>query len=148
VPHPDGLAASSAPPGTADEDGEDFFFLLIGDDAAVHVSAPAVRPYGRNPEPPDVVSPGQMLETLHGAVAIAGHLAAEHTGYQGPWRAGAHVTQLRGLVPSQAYSHVGFRRYPPFPADEYLASTPTTSREMTEAPPPSSSGSRGGCCEV
>jgi hypothetical protein len=133
VPHPEGLAASSASTDEAITDSEDFFFLLLSDDGAVHVSAPAVRNYGRGPEAPEVVSPGQMLETIHGALAIAGHVAAQHTGYQGLWRTGVFVTRLRGLVPSQAHSHVGFRSYPPFPADEYLATTPTTTREMSEA---------------
>ena len=48
------------------------------------VSAPAVRQYGRRPDAPDVVSTGQVLERMHGAVAVAGHLAAEHGGAATP----------------------------------------------------------------
>jgi hypothetical protein len=82
-----------------------------------------------------VVSPGPLLETMHGAVAVAGYLATEHTGHLGAWRAGALVTRLRGLVPSQAHSHVGFQRFLPYPSEEYVATVHTTTREMSEETP-------------
>ena len=135
VPHPEGLAAASIVTDGAEVEGEDFFFVLITDEGTVHVSAPAVRQYGHRPDAPDVVSPGQMLETMHGAVAVAGHLATEHTGYQGAWRAGVLVARLRGLLPSQAHSHVGFQRFLPYPSDEYVATVHTTTREMAEETP-------------
>jgi hypothetical protein len=72
---------------------------------------------------------------MHGAVALAGHLATEHTGYQGAWRVGAMVTKLRGLVPSQAHSNLGFQRFLPYPSDEYLVTSQTTTREMAEETP-------------
>ena len=107
-------------PEAAAGDEQGFLLVLLADDGWVHVSAPAVRSYGRDLSAPDVVLPGQVLETLHSAVAVAGHIASETTGYQGPWRAGVLVTSLRGVVPSQARSHVGGRRFAPYPSEEYL----------------------------
>jgi hypothetical protein len=134
VPHPDGIADASTVTDT-DEEGEDFFFVLLADDGTVHVLAPAVRRYGRGPDAPDVVSTGQVLQTMHGAVAVAGHLATEHTGYQEAWRVGVLVTRLRGLVPSQAHSHVGFQWFLPYPSADYVTTTHTTTREMAEETP-------------
>jgi hypothetical protein len=134
VPHPDGLAGASTVTDSEDE-GEDYFFVLLADDGAVHVSAPAVRRYGRTPDAPDVVSTGQLLETMHGAVAVAGHLATEHTGYQGGWRVGVLVTKLRGLLPSQSLNQLGFQRFLPYRSEEYVTTVQTTTREMTEATP-------------
>jgi hypothetical protein len=39
---------------------------------------------------------------------------------------------MRGLVPSQAHSHMGFQRFAPYAADEYVAVRETTTREMVE----------------
>jgi hypothetical protein len=135
VPHPEGIAAASVATDGVQGEGENFFFVLVTDEGTVHISAPAVRQYGRRPDAPDVVSPGQVLQTVHGAVAVAGHLATEHTGYQGAWRAGVLVTGLRGLLPSQAHSHVGFQRFLPYPSEEYLAAVHTTTREMADETP-------------
>lgn len=132
VAHPDGLAAASTAPENAAGDPQSFLLVLLADDGAVHVSAPAVRSYGREADAPDVVFSGQLVETLHSAVAVAGHIATEHTGYQGPWRAGVLATRLRGVVSSLAYSRVGFQRFAPYPADEYLAVRETTTRAMVE----------------
>lgn len=132
VPHPEGIAAASTVIDGTDGEGEDFFFVLLADDGTVHVSAPAVRQYGRQPDAPYVVSPGQLLETMHGAVAVTGHLATEHTGYQGAWRLGVMVTKLRGLVPSQAHSQVGFQRFLPYPSEEYVVTAQSTTREIAE----------------
>lgn len=135
VPHPDGIAGASIVTDDVDGKGEDFFFVLLADDGTVHVSAPAVHGYGRGPEAPDVVSGGRVLQTMHGAIAVAGHVATEHTGYQGAWRVGALVTGLRGVVANQAHSHVGYSRFLPYPADDYVATVSTTTREMVaEAP--------------
>ncbi len=135
MPHPDGLAAASLGTDHTDQQGESYFFVLIADDGTVHISAPAVRRYGRAPDAPDVVSTGQVLETMHGAVAIAGHLATEHTGYQGAWRIGALVTKLRGQVTSQALNQASFHRYLPYPSDEYVGIIQTTTREMADETP-------------
>lgn len=135
VPHPDGLAAASMPPDDSPGEDQAFFFALLDDDGAVHVSAPAARRYGSASDAPDAVSPGQLLQTVHGAVVVAGHLAAEHTGYQGPWRAGVLVTKLRGLLPSQAHSDLGFQRFSSYPAEDYEAVTTTTTLELVEHPP-------------
>jgi hypothetical protein len=135
MPHPDGIAAVSIGTDAAEQEGEGYFFVLLADDGTVHISAPAVRRYGRTPDAPDVVSTGQVLETMHGAVAIAGHLATEHTGYQGAWRVGALVTRLRGQVPSQALNQASFHRYLPYPSEEYVATIQTTTREMTDETP-------------
>jgi hypothetical protein len=131
VPHPDGIAAASMATGTASANPQDFLLILLADDGTVHISAPAVRQYGRAPDAPDVVSTAQVLETVHGAVAIAGHLATAHTGYQGPWRIGVLVTRLRGLVPNQALN-LGFQRFAPYPSDEYRNARQTSTREMVE----------------
>ena len=135
VPHPDGLAAASMATDAAAGDPQGFLLVLLADDGTVHVSAPAVRSYGRDPDAPDVVFPGQLLEMLHSAVAVAEHLAAESTGYQGPWRVGVLVTRLRGVMPSQAHSHMGFQRFAPYPAEEYVAVRETTTGEMVEETP-------------
>jgi hypothetical protein len=39
------------------------------------------------------------------------------------------------LVPSQAHSHVGFQRLPPYPSEEYVATVHTTTREISEETP-------------
>jgi hypothetical protein len=135
IPHPDGLAAASLPTSDASDAGDDFLFVLVGDDGTVQVSAPAVRRHGRRPEASLVVSPGHVLETLHAALALAGQLATENTGYQGPWRAGVYATQLRGLVPSQAHSEYGHQRFLPYPSDEYFMEAHTTTREIVDETP-------------
>jgi hypothetical protein len=132
VPHPDGIAGASNVSDPGEAEGEHYFFVLLADDGTVHVSAPAVRRFGHALDAPDVVSTGQVLETMHGAVAIAGHLATEHTGYLGTWQVGVLATKLRGLVPSQALNQMGFRRYLPYPSEEYVATIHTTTREMVE----------------
>lgn len=131
VPHPEGIAAASTPPG-ANGDGVDYIFALLADDGTVQVSAPAIRPHGQAVDAPGKILPGQLLETMHGTLAVAGYLASEHTGYQGPWRAGVLITGLRGVLATQSSSDAGVRRYSPYPSEDYAATTATTTREMIE----------------
>jgi hypothetical protein len=133
VPHPDGMAAASVESNATSADHE-FLYVLLTDDGTVKVSAPAARPYGHAADAPDVVSPGQLLETIHSAILLVGHLATKHTGYRGSWRAGLHLTRLRGLLPSQAFTHVGLQRFHPFQTDEYARTTQSNTLEMLEQP--------------
>ncbi len=135
VPHPDGIAAASVSTDAAEGAGHEYFFGLLGDDGSLYVSAPGVRPYGHKADAPEVLSPGQLLETVHAAVALAAHIADEYVGYQGPWRIGVLVTKLRGIVASQAHSAYGFQRFLPFPSEEYFAVAHATTREMADGTP-------------
>jgi hypothetical protein len=134
VPHPNGLAASSLPPDQADAQDANYLFLLLGDDGSLRLSAPASRPYGRDPDAPEVVSPGQLLETAHSCVQLARHVATQHTGYNGLWAAGVLIDRLRGRMPSQAHSEMTMRRYSPYQAETYVKMTDTTTQEMEQAP--------------
>jgi len=132
IPRPDGLGAASMANDAAHESPQDFLALLLADDGSVLISAPAARQRGRADDAPEVVSPGQVLEALHSAVVLAGHVATIYTAYQGTWRAGLFVTRLRGLLPSQAYDEMSYRRFTPYPAEEYSQTTMSTTREMAE----------------
>ncbi len=134
VPHPDGLAGASNVTDAAELAGPDeyFYLVLFADDGTVHVSAPAVQRYGREPDAPYVVYADQVLETTYGAAAIAGHLATEYSGYQGVWRIGAFVTGLRGVVPGLAYGFGRLRHFQPYPTQEYINTLQTTTRELVE----------------
>ncbi|MCZ2849023.1 AlbA family DNA-binding domain-containing protein [Modestobacter sp. VKM Ac-2978] len=130
--HPDGLAATSWLP----DDGpsnKDPLSILLTDEGSLLMACPAVQLYGREVDAPAVVVTGHVLETLHSAVALAAYVANEYTGYQGIWRGGVLVTGLRGLLPSQAYNEMTFQRFAPYPVDEYVMTTDTSTREMTEA---------------
>lgn len=133
VPHPDGLAASSSMPEAPDPD-RDELNLLLDDDGSVVIAAPVVQPYGREADAPSAVLTGHALETLHSGVQLAAHIADQHTGYQGPWRVGVLITQLRGLLASQAYNTMSHQRFVPYPADDYIMTIESTTREMTEDP--------------
>jgi hypothetical protein len=135
VGHPDGLAVASIAPGETADPDHGPISLLLADDGTVLVSAPVVAAYGRSGEVPAVVWAPYALEVLHGVIELAAHIANQYTGYQGPWRAGVFVTGLRGLLPSQAYHESSSGRFSPYPTDEYVRTTETTTREMTEEPP-------------
>lgn len=128
---PVAVAAASTPPG-ADGHGVDYLSALLADDGTVQVSAPAVRPYGQAADAPNRRFPGHLLETVHGTFTIAGCLASEHTGYQGLWRAGILITELRGVLTTPSSDFDGIRRHSPYPSKEYAATTQTTTREMAE----------------
>ncbi|GAB3365943.1 AlbA family DNA-binding domain-containing protein [Modestobacter lapidis] len=134
VPHPDGLAAASLIASETGEVGDAYLFLLLGDDGTVQLSSPAVQRYGRAADAPLAVTPGLVLEMLHGGLEIAGHVATQ-TGYQGAWRVGLFVTKLRGVRASQAYYETSFQRFLPYPSDEYVAEIQTTTRELAEETP-------------
>jgi hypothetical protein len=137
--HPDGLAATNASPDAATSLEQYELLVLLGDDGGLRLaSGSGTQPYGEGADAPEVVSPGHVILTLHSCALLAAHVAQTYTGYSGPWRMGIYMDRLRDVVPSQAHSTVdaryGYTSITPFPADEYLRFTITTTQELAEAP--------------
>jgi len=136
-PHPDGIAAASFP--ARDEAGPEEFRLqiLATNDGGLKVaSGGGTQPFGSGNEAdrPEVLFPGYVLELVHSCAQIAGHIAATYSGYEGAWRVGLLLNQLKGILPSQAFSTLSSRSYAPFPVDEQVRIEESNSRELLEEP--------------
>lgn len=134
VLHPDGYGAASVPTGQTTGDDTDFLIVLIGDDGSLSMSCPAVRSSDASNGPSEVVHVGYLREVLHAAVVLAATVANRYAGYQGPWRTGVLVTDLRGRFASQIPGEFDSRRCPPYPLDEYLQVGAATTQEMSDEP--------------
>jgi len=84
--------------------------------------------------PPVAVIPVLVLGLTHSVAALAGRLAATHTGYQGQWQLGMRMDRLRGTVALDFLQDL--RSWPgnPYSREEYEKTTSASTEELLNAP--------------
>lgn len=136
--HPDGILLSNDDPRRDLVVSDEFALdLLLRDDGGVLAAgrrATYSREVSGSGEDAEVITVGYVLEGVHVLSRLAGHIAADHLDNWGQHRIGVLVTGLRGCYASQRFGGMGTWDLHPYPADEYLARTSASTRELLEKP--------------
>jgi hypothetical protein len=129
--HPDGISMRSDKPSESIERYMSHLMLLDNGGLQL-IFGGGTRPYELDGGP-EVVSPGQIITTVHSLAVIAGYLGAEKLGFWGQWEFGLSLNNLKGIYPTQHYGH-NWTTSTPYPREEYYRGDRTTTRELIEEP--------------
>jgi hypothetical protein len=81
-----------------------------------------------------VVIPDLALGLAHSALALAGHLADKHSGYQGQWHAGVRLDRLQGALAYDYVQHGDAEDAHPYDREVYERLATSTTTELVDQP--------------
>lgn len=133
-PHPDGLLTTS---NQWEHDSPTFGHVqvLFLDTGQVEVVSTEITTtgMGHDPEAPQFVPIGHVIELVHCSMLVAGHIGEHHLGYQGQWQVGVILDGLKGVRTSKSATSRGYVT-PPFPSQEYVRTAMTTTTQLRDNP--------------
>ena len=108
---------------------EDGAVLFLGGAATMEMT------HHRLPDPEEALVCGYVLEGVHCLTRLAAHVASEYLEYWGDWQVGVLITGLRGRYATARYGSSSGYELRPYPKDDYLMMTSSSTREMLDSPP-------------